>query len=177
MSPFLLFMMAEISPFVLLDRKDPINDERELALAVISDENFLTVGCKNPGSGDIFVRFLPERYSGYAPDGLFWKPNLVYRFGGDEPQKTEWGFYDSYIELGFLWSPNKAKARFIDSLSRNDKLILRYEARPNEQKTIVINYELNNENLASLINICAPKKVIGYLQEWKSPALTLSQTK
>ena len=169
-------MAAQFSPFVLVDREDPITDKRQLALAVTTEDNLLVIGCSNPGDGQIFVRFIPDRYYGYDSDELLWEPNVVHRFGKDEPEKGNWEFYDDYIELGFLWSPNEKKARFLDSLAKNDRLILRHEARYGDMKTLVINYQLNNENLSTVITKCAPKRVTEYLREWRSPALQSSAT-
>ncbi len=170
-SAAIIFVAAQFSPFIVVDRADPITDERQLAIVTVADDNMLAIGCSEVGEGQIFIRFIPERYYGPGPDGIIWEPNLIYRFGREQPEKTEWYFSEDYIELGFLWSPNKAKAEFLHALSQNDRLVLRYEARQGDQETLVINYQLNNEQLSGIIRKCQPKRVTQYLEEWKSPAL------
>jgi hypothetical protein len=160
-----IIALAAVSQFVLVDRKDPITDTRQIAYAATSENNVLAIGCSDADRDELFVRLVPDRYYGPDESAMLWEPNALYRFGDQKPNKDKWFFMKDSIELGFLFGEIKAKARFIDALSKSSVLHIRYEAEYGETETVSFLYEISKEQLSFVLKTCNPKKVNKLLRE------------
>jgi hypothetical protein len=168
----LLALAAVQSEFLLVDRADPITEKRQVALATSADENMLIIGCSSVGARELFIRFTPKSYYGPARDELFWKPNVIYRFGNEKADSDLWTFYSDYIELGDIFGTNLAKAQFLDRLAKNSVLHIRYEARQGSPQTVSFLYSISSDQLAFVVRTCDPKRVQEALRKMGSVLVT-----
>ncbi len=166
-------LIALQTGFTLVDREDPITQERQLAYIAASGDSALAIGCSRAGSSrEIFIRLLPERYHGPGPNALLWQPNAVYRFENGQPNNTEWYFDRNFLELGGIFGNNRAKAEFINALAQNRVLHVRYEATMGDVRTVTFNYAADLTELSQLIRTCNPRRVQQHLREIGSSIVT-----
>ncbi|MBX9859701.1 MAG: hypothetical protein K2Y20_08950 [Sphingomonas sp.] len=161
----MLLAFASVSEFLLVDRRDEITGDRQIVYLAESDRNVLAIGCQNADRNELFVRLVPADYYGPSPRKFLWEPNAVYRFGDGKANKDKWIFGDKSIELGDLFGEINAKAKFINDLSRNTVLYIRYEEEEGESKTVSFLYRISKEQLSFVIRTCNPKKVRALLRE------------
>lgn len=163
-------ILASAAMFATVIQQDPITQERQAIFAAIDGENMLSLGCR-PGKAEIVIMFFPGRMYGYAAGNGFWKPSAASRFGNQaEPELDAWMFSGKSLmyKSSNSYDSVTGKARFIDMLSSNTALNIRYQAYPGESETITINYALDQTELRRFVGECGPKRVIRKLQEMGS---------
>ena len=81
-------MLVGLSAFAMIDRPDPITQQRQLAIATEADSNVLMIGCAKPHTINIMLK--PYRYR-RARSTLLFQPHAAYRFENGPPYTAATG--------------------------------------------------------------------------------------
>lgn len=168
----LTLLAALVSPFVLVDRNDPITLERQAIYGTEFEGNTIGLVCR-PAKSEIQIIFIPRAY--YKPDDLsmFFDARADSRFGAQaKAEKDAWYFDDGamfYVSSKVLGNID-AVANFIDQLAKDNEFNIRIALAPDDVRTTTLNYRIDQTALKDFIGTCGPKRVIAKLRAMGSPA-------
>lgn len=159
------------TPFVLVERADPITLERQALFGTETEGNIFGLACR-PEKHELGILVLPQAYykPGFVP--LIFEASGDSRFGSQPaPEKGVWYFDDTrmaYAPKGFKVA--EPMARFIDAMAKDHEFNIRFSLSPSDIRTITFRYSIDVAALRQFLGNCGAKKVNAKLAEMGSPA-------
>lgn len=166
-----MLSLLAAAAFTLVERADPITGEQQSFYGIEQEGDILGVACE-VDSNEASIVVVPSRYQGVPAAGTIfaWSPRADSRFPSMEAAEQEaWHFGKTnltYIGPGF-GGVNKLSARWLDHLTRNTEFSIRYEAWPDDVRTITFRYTIDPVELSNFIERCGDQALIRRMQAFE----------